>query len=198
MSETPETRLVRWRWAVGILISAAVALVFIWLSDASRQDHVIQSMVTGMVTLILLFVWAVLFSRFRGKTRLAILCTGVIIGGGLASSLEIKGVSGDLVPIFRWRWNKARTVTVARSTGAGVAKANVSFPQFLGPDRDGVMHGITLETNWTAHPPQEIWRHELGEAWTGFVVADGIAVTQEQRAEQEVVTAYELETGKQL
>jgi outer membrane protein assembly factor BamB len=108
-------------------------------------------------------------------------------------------VSGDLIPIFRWKWKKARTVEVAKSSGLKATNiASVSFPQFLGPDRNGVIRGIILETNWTARPPQELWRHEVGEAWTGFVVEGGIAVTQEQRGEEEWVTAYELETGKQI
>src|ERR1041385_1259784 len=101
MSDTPRSRPVRWRWAFCILALAAIAIVTIWSLDNSRQEHVIQTMVTSLVTLILLFLWAVLFSRFSGRTRLAIFTFGILIAGGLAASIEIKGVSGDLVPIFR-------------------------------------------------------------------------------------------------
>lgn len=199
MSDSAQVRTVRWRWALGILVLAAVGLVLIWTRENSRQDHVIRTMILGLGTVILLFLWAVFLSRFRGRVRLAILAVGVVVGGALMASLEIKGVSGDLVPIFRWKWNKGRKIEVAK---AGVAKApkvaTGSFPQFLGPDRNGVIHGITLETNWTTRSPQELWRHEVGEAWTGFVVAEGIAVTQEQRGEEELVTAYDLENGKQV
>jgi outer membrane protein assembly factor BamB len=199
MSDTPRSRPVRWRWAFAILALAAIAIVTIWSLENSRQEHVIQTMVTSLVTLILLFLWAVLFSRFHGRTRLAIFTLGILIAGGLTTSVEIKGVSGDLVPIFRWKWNKNRKVEIAKASGTKISRTpSASFPQFLGPDRNGVIRGITLETNWAAQPPQELWRHEVGEAWTGFVVADGIAVTQEQRGEQELVTAYELETGKQI
>ena len=199
MSENHQRRPVRWRWAFGISVLAAVAIAVIWTLEASRQDHVIQTMLTAIVTLALLFLWAVLFSRFSGRVRFAILCAGILVGGGLAAAVEIKGVSGDLIPIFRWKWKKSRTVEVVKASGLKATNiASVSFPQFLGPDRNGVIRGIILETNWAARPPQELWRHEVGEAWTGFVVEDGIAVTQEQRGEEEWVTAYELETGKQI
>src|SRR3954470_5778113 len=101
MNDDLRPRPVRWRWAIGILVLAAIAIAVIWNLTASRQDHVIQTMIAGLVTISLLFIWAVLFSRFSGRARSLILCAGILIGGGLAASVEIKGVSGDLVPIFR-------------------------------------------------------------------------------------------------
>jgi outer membrane protein assembly factor BamB len=197
MSEIAKARGIRWRWAIGILFLATVALVVIWSLNGSRQDHVLQSMITGLATLTILFLWAVLFSRFQSRTRLVIFFAGVVIGGGLASSMEISGVTGDLVPILRWKWKARRSVGV---TKPGELKTNgvasVSFPQFLGPERNGILRGIRLETNWTARPPRELWRHAVGPAWSGFVIANGIAVTQEQQGDQEFVNGYELETGK--
>jgi outer membrane protein assembly factor BamB len=199
MTDSPQVVRVRWRWALGICIVAAIALIVAWASDVSRQQHMLVTMIISVVTLFLHLVWAVLFSRFPGRARIAIFSGAAIVIIGLVNSLQISGVTGDLVPILRWRWKKAPTAMAESPRKAETAPRKVStanFPQFLGPNRNGIIPGILLETNWTAHPPQELWRHAVGSAWTGFVVEDGIAVTQEQRGEDELVTAYELESGK--
>ena len=38
----------------------------------------------------------------------------------------------------------------------------------------------------------------MGKGWAGFSIADDIAYTIEQRDDEEVVVAYDLETGRQL
>ena len=43
-----------------------------------------------------------------------------------------------------------------------------------------------------------MWRQPLGQGWAGFAIFGSVAVTQEQRGEDECVVAYALTTGKQL
>jgi outer membrane protein assembly factor BamB len=76
------------------------------------------------------------------------------------------------------------------------ALADVSFPQFLGPTRDGIVRGVKLERDWVAHPPRLIWRMPIGAGWSGFAIDRGLAITQEQRGPREMVVAYDLLTGK--
>ncbi len=76
------------------------------------------------------------------------------------------------------------------------ALSGVSFPQFLGPTRDGIVRGVRLERDWVAHPPKLIWRMPIGAGWSGFAVDRGLAITQEQRGPREMVVAYDLLTGK--
>jgi len=72
------------------------------------------------------------------------------------------------------------------------------FPQFLGPARNGILAGVRLDRDWSARPPRRVWRRDVGEAWSGFAVAGGVAVTQEQHGPQERVVAYDLATGAVL
>ena len=51
---------------------------------------------------------------------------------------------------------------------------------------------------WPSHGPALLWRQPIGGGYASFVVAEGKAFTIEQRRAQEVVTAYELKTGKEL
>jgi outer membrane protein assembly factor BamB len=73
-----------------------------------------------------------------------------------------------------------------------------SFPQFLGPSRDGTLDAPRLARDWTARPPRQLWRQPLGQGWSGFAVSGGVAVTQEQRGDEERVVAYEAASGRPL
>jgi outer membrane protein assembly factor BamB len=70
------------------------------------------------------------------------------------------------------------------------------YPQFLGPDRDAKVYGIKLKRDWTKHPPQRLWRQTIGAGWSSFAVAGNFAITQEQRGGQEMVVAYDLNSGR--
>lgn len=69
------------------------------------------------------------------------------------------------------------------------------FPQFLGPNRDGTLSVPELATDWQANPPRKLWRRQIGAGWSAFAVVGDFAVTQEQRADEELVTCYEARTG---
>jgi outer membrane protein assembly factor BamB len=197
MDDPQKKRRAPWRGPAGVVIFAAIALAVIWTRGSSQQDRVLRTGGVLIVSVLLFFLWAIFFTRLRGRTRALLLLAGVFVVGALSKSVEIKGVSGDLVPILRWKWTHKTGATVASAGAVPVErKGGPTFPQFLGSDRNGVIRGVALDTNWSATPPRELWRHPVGAAWTGFVVADGIAVTQEQFGERELVTAYDLETGK--
>jgi outer membrane protein assembly factor BamB len=52
-----------------------------------------------------------------------------------------------------------------------------------------------MRTDWASAAPKEIWRRRIGPGWSSFAVAGDLIFTQEQRGEQEVVSAYRLSTG---
>jgi outer membrane protein assembly factor BamB len=71
-------------------------------------------------------------------------------------------------------------------------------PQFFGPNRDGVVTGANLSHDWKTSPPRELWRQPVGAGWSAYAVVKGRAYTQEQRGDDELVTCYDLFTGKLL
>ena len=74
-----------------------------------------------------------------------------------------------------------------------------SYPQFLGPDRNARLpEGPRLARDWTAQPPEKLWRRPIGAAWSGFAIVGNRAITLEQRSDEEWVVCYELLTGKVL
>jgi outer membrane protein assembly factor BamB len=66
------------------------------------------------------------------------------------------------------------------------------WPEFRGRNRDGVIEGVKIRTEW---PLEEVWRTNVGGGYASMSVGEGMLFTIEQRREQEVVAAYQLETG---
>lgn len=161
-------------------------------------------MVIEILSILFIILWLLFFSRLRLRARL--LSTGAIIAAIAVFFLlfEIRGLSGDLAPIFKLRWSNASSGHIVGSrdqeTGdaisSGSGNAAHAYPQFLGPGRDATLNNISLVPDWKTSPPQMLWRRGVGAGWSAFAVAGEHAVTQEQHGDLEYVTAYHLMTGK--
>src|SRR5262249_26551653 len=117
----------------------------------------------------------------------------------LGIAFRIEGTSGNLVPRLAFRWSPSRTkAPETAGSAAPAADPGVSFAGYFGPERDGAVPDVKLARDWTARPPNLLWTRDVGAAWSGFAVARGRAVTQEQSGAEELVVCYDLTTGKPL
>jgi len=73
-----------------------------------------------------------------------------------------------------------------------------TWPDFRGADRDGRYTATPIRTNWPREGLPRLWKQPVGGGYASFVVAGGRAFTIEQRRNQEVVAAYDLQTGREL
>ncbi len=192
-------RGIRW-WPLAAIWSLVIVAtgLFILLHDPEseiRQELVMKLLGIFGGAVVLSLLWALLFSLLKVRQRLVLSGSVVLLCLIFTALFRYGGVSGDLVPIFTWRWSNP----VAAQSKAPADKDETfsgRFNQFLGPNRDATIDGVELEKDWSESPPQLLWRRPMGEAWSGFAVADGRAVTQEQAGEYEVVSCYDLGTGE--
>lgn len=168
----------------------------------------VMALIGGFFACFIPLVWFTFASGWPPAIRFTPLTLIGLAVVGFFAVFEIQGVSGDMVPRFGYRFGKAPDQRMGGFTASGsdqaeakslsVAEDPQAFPQFLGPDGNSRLAGPKLETDWAAHSPEEIWRIPIGAGWSGFSALDGRIYTMEQRDNEELVTCYNMQTGKPI
>ena len=195
MEHTPKS--IRW-WPLWVVIILAILGTLVtWISDAGhRQDKILLTTMIVIGTIILGILWLLFLSEMRRRVKLLALAV-IVLGVFLSTNLfQFKGFSGDLVPIFEWRWQERQTTFRPSSENTSDPQMSVTdYPQFLGQNRNGVISTTQLKLDWESSPPKLVWRRPVGAGWSGFAIAGNSAITQEQEDDWEKVVCYELHTG---
>lgn len=202
-TQPPATARPAIRWWPGMLLLVAGVISIVWVrlqTDWPFQRRNLTTIQIATITGMLLVVWWTFLSRAPGRLRLGVtfgLLGAFLVAAGL---FRVRGMSGDLAPIIEFRWTTTATATSVSSPAPAhsLATNTSDFPQFYGPNRDGVLAGPALATNWTAQPPGILWRQPVGAGWSGFAIVGELCLTQEQRGEEECVVARALATGAEL
>src|SRR6056297_326235 len=204
------------RW--GGLVVAAVCLVGIGLAQAAApaSDNQLMNLVSYVLAAVALGALAIRSLRrpgVSGAKRLLPVDVALAVLVGFFSLFRIAGVTGELEPIFRFRFApQAALPTLADQQPSGadqesstadqdlaaIGSGDEQFPGFLGADRDGVIPQRQFSTAWNERPPQRRWRQPIGQGWSGFAIAGRLGVTLEQRDEEEWISCYDLRDGALL
>jgi outer membrane protein assembly factor BamB len=75
------------------------------------------------------------------------------------------------------------------------AVRGADWPQFLGPDRNGISSETNLAAGWPAQDPPVRWKKDVGQGFSGPVVAHGKVILFHRRADKEIVDCLDAKTG---
>jgi outer membrane protein assembly factor BamB len=192
----------------------AIALTIVALSATSHFiDKSISHSLMGMmfaiysipVISLAFVVWAVVMRHLSNKVRRVTMIATILIASGFWVLIRTNGMDGEARHDFAWRWAKTHEERllekgIVQSTKAPLDSVTVikeaEWPGFQGPDRNGIIHGVRIGTNWTKLPPVEMWRQSVGPGCSSMAIQGSLLYTQEQRGEFEMVTCYNLNTGQ--
>ena len=87
--------------------------------------------------------------------------------------------------------------SAAPAAAAAAALSRADWTDFRGARRDG-HYRQPVFTAWPAAGLTPLWKQPVGGGYASFVAANGRAFTIEQRGADEVVTAYDVRTGREL
>lgn len=191
--------------------ATAITALQVTANDADHQNANMASMGIVLLTAI-----AVIYQLQRGFARLGHrFVVPAVVGLGLLgffTVFELDGVSGEIMPQFRNRFQERlvrKTVNpnLSQSTdglvtpATGDSTADTVFTSaasrgFLGSDRTSKLGDRQFMVPSDPSGLHVLWNQGIGEGWASFAVADGLAVTIEQREDQECVTCYRLADGE--
>ncbi|MCH8042864.1 MAG: PQQ-like beta-propeller repeat protein [Planctomycetes bacterium] len=191
---------IRW-WPAAVIVAVAAIVIaptwVLWPGDVEQGHAAIIVAVTMFLSVISLGSWMAFFSRMSKPVRKRSLIVLVIASVVFAASFRIRGYDGGLAVLLEFRWRRQRPVVVEVDKAADVKENRYrDFPQFLGPNRNGVLSDPGISFDWDASPPKLLWRRDIGPGWSSFAVVGDFAFTQQQDGEDETVVCLELLTGK--
>jgi outer membrane protein assembly factor BamB len=202
---------IRWRdRLLAIVIAIAIGVGMRFLLDESIDGFrlflgALPWVVTAWVA------WVGVAKWLSPTVQRAGFCVVMALMFGYFALLRFDGLDAAQRSEFSWRWTPTKeqqfladytSPVSADMTGTDEARPWNPQPddclEYRGPNRDGVIPSIELETDWKSRPPKLLWREKAGPCWSGVIVVDGHLVTQEQRGENEVVVCHDAATGDEV
>jgi len=93
----------------------------------------------------------------------------------------------------------AGIVSLFAFAGQVLAQAGASWPQWRGPNRDGVSKETGLMKQWPAQGPSLAWKTTgAGNGYSTVSIADGRLYTMGLRGDREYIIAFDIANGKEV
>ncbi|MBT4865968.1 MAG: PQQ-binding-like beta-propeller repeat protein [Planctomycetaceae bacterium] len=219
-------RRIHWRSGFGILLGGIIAESVIVTVYADDDTLKVYSTLMFVIPIIggLFILWWLFRSGFSWRIRCAGILIAVLSFVSFNLRYRIDGFSGAMIPNISLRSDPTPEERIAVYFKSAVNKASAApdetltddsdeppaaerqtleitdddWPRFRGAQGDSIVRGVTIRTDWKENPPQPLWRHPVGPAWSSFTIADNLLFTQEQRGLEEVVVCYDALTGREI
>ncbi len=201
------------KFAIPIVAAAGLGLAFLVRSPELELKPVVSVLMFILaVAMTLATLWMLLARHATpASRRRGLFAIGLLMWAPIAL-IRTSGMSGGGPPEMHWRWTpsaeeeflaarqqqKAATAGRDAEPAEPIVASETDWTAFRGPNRDAVLHGVKLATDWEKSPPKEIWRQRIGPGWSSLTAVGNLLFTQEQRGDVEAVIALDAATGKEV
>jgi outer membrane protein assembly factor BamB len=175
-----------------------------------RQGVLVIGVVLTAISLVALLA-KLLGRKRRKRSELIALVVIMLLGGGLAIAsrfvlYRLPGGGFTLRPappepdeqVDAAALEQLKTASLERLGKASASSG--TWPQWLGPDRNGVSPETGLNLNWATDPPPIVWKQPIGRGYSSpAIVAGRLYVTDfDEASKKERVLCLDSATGKTL
>ena len=201
-------------WLEGFAILGFAIAVYVGTFFVADKSMGMPLLLTALPRIILVGVsWLIMSMILPWPTRRIGLLVAIVCTCGYFTLFRFEGVTGEFASKMSYRWEKtaeqkyvASRAVPAKSNEVPKVESEVEKPTltatgddwiaFRGKDGNSVYSGPPISENWSPNPPKQIWKRPIGPGWGSFVIVGKLLITQEQRGDQEIVTAFNSETGE--
>ena len=99
---------------------------------------------------------------------------------------------------FRSDSDRVRRLAAADLHLPATIVASADWPQWRGPNRDGVSLETGLLDEWPAGGPPVLWKKPIGRGFSSFAISKDRLFTMDQEAEAECIVCLDVRTGNEL
>ncbi len=192
--------------AIALMVATMIATPYILHESIATGNMGFMFPFYAIPVLSLAFVvWAVATRDLPDGFRRATMVASILLACGVWALFRTGGSTTDFDHDFAWRWTptpedrllaQAGDEAMAPTPATAAVETGPTWSGFRGPARDGIVRGVRIATDWSASPPAELWRRQVGPGWSSFAVRGDLFYTQEQRGDDEVVSCYRATTGE--
>jgi outer membrane protein assembly factor BamB len=157
-------------------------------------------------------LWIVVARAASMKNPRFALAAVIVAVWGAFTLVRMEGLTGEGGTSLAWRWAPTaedRYLAQQRQHGAATTAPAMAatiptdagpqdWPEFRGKQRDGIVRGLSIKTDWNAAPPKQLWKIPVGPGWSSMTIVGDRLFTQEQRGDTEAVVCRQASTGNEL
>lgn len=220
----PQPKFVARALFAGLLGTGLISATQIYGQYVDYQFGLYGTVAVGCSTLALV-LWFLHRASIQAGHSWRVPVLAFIAALAFVASVRVKTLSGELVPQFEWRFasrelpelqnpsipTNTNPTAPEETTTDGTNESSeapesgpqlvATWGQFLGNERTGIAPEREFKIPQSTDEIETLWDIGIGGGWSSFAIAKlpdgtGIAITLEQRDEQECVTAYDLMTGE--
>jgi len=179
------------RWSAVVLMIAALVgtTPFLDISIATANMGLMFIFFSLPVLSLAFVIWAAATRNLENKLKRITMVITILLSTGFWVLLRTDSMTVQNEQYLNWRWAKTGeekllsetdNLTSTSLTQADIAK-EAEWPGFRGKDRDSIVKGVKIGTDWAKNPPVEMWRSPIGPGCSSFAIHGSFIFTQEQR-----------------